>query len=53
MENDLYKTTVYLTAETKELLRKASYLSRDTKTKTINEALKVGLNQIIKEYEGK
>ena len=51
MKNDLNKTTVYLTNEIKELLREAAYVSRLTKTQTVNDALKIGLCQIIKEFK--
>lgn len=47
---NLNKTTFYLTDEIKELLRKTSYLSRRTKTEIVNEALKIGLNNIINKY---
>lgn len=50
-DKELNKTTVYLTDEVKELIRKASYLSRYTKAKTTNEALKIGLKEIIKQFE--
>jgi hypothetical protein len=49
--SDLLRTTVYLTPENKELLRKAAYLFNKSKTDILNNALKENLEKSIMEFE--
>jgi hypothetical protein len=49
--DDLIRTTCYLTAENKELWRKASYLTNTTKSSIINKVLKDGFEKVIDELE--
>ena len=49
--SELKKTTIYLTAETKKKIKKASYLTDRTITDIINSILEKGIDEYLKEVE--
>lgn len=51
MNNELKKTTVYLTPDNRKKLRKASYLTEKTLTSLINEILDENLDNYLEKLE--